>query len=361
MTGAEFKARFELAFDKPYSSYFDDTELNRLAQYSLYNIVERDYRSLQTQKQYDEITNLIKTNIPVTLKSQMFHTSYLPITNVTVIGTTVTITTGRPHYIDLGDNIDVSSVAGDVVTDINGSYAVTGTPTSTTFTYTSTAPVITNYSAGSGKVQTDGAMLTDYYHYFAIKATVGSSYTADVTNIVQNDAGAYADITCPGHNLREGDTFALTGVGGFLNANGTYTSSQYTIRNKNVIRLDNIFLIGTYTSGGVVTVVLNEWCVPYVSDQKINTLNNPSPYNPRVEVQNGTLKFFPSTVSSVLIDYMCTIPYEIDVTNTQDDLLLYYPQKFIDLLINELVVQASMQTRDFDFSQMSNQNQAQNP
>src|SRR3990167_11425581 len=95
MTGAEFKARFELAFDKPYSSYFDDTELNRLAQYSLYNIVERDYRSLQTQKQYDEITNLIKTNIPVTLKSQIFHTSYLPITNVTVVGTTVTITTGR--------------------------------------------------------------------------------------------------------------------------------------------------------------------------------------------------------------------------------------------------------------------------
>jgi hypothetical protein len=361
MTGAEFKAKFELAWDKPYSTYYDDTELNRLANYSLYNIVERDYRSLTTQKQYDEITNLIKTAVPVTLRDNLFHTSYLPIINVTEAGDTVTVTTGRPHYLDAGDSVTVSDVAGGTVTLINGTFTVLSTPSSTTFTYSSVGSAIIAYAAGSGKVQTSGFMLTDYYHYFAIKAIVPSAYSASVTNIVQNDAGFYADVTCPNHNLRTGDTFTLSGVSGFSNANGTYAPTQYTIRNKNVIRLTNITLLGTYSSGGAVTVVLSEWCTPYISDQKINTLNTPSVYNPRVETQQGTLRFYPTAVSSVQVDYMSTVPYAIDVTREDDNLLLYYSNKFLDIIITELVIQASASSRDFEFFQVENVNQSQNP
>ncbi len=295
MTGEEFKARFELAWDKPYSTYFDDTELNRIAEYSLYNIVERDYRNLQTQKQYDQVTNLIKTNIPITLRDQLFHTSYLPITNVTAVANVVTITTGRPHYIDAGDSVTVSSVAGGTVTAINITAVVATTPTATTFTYASVGAAIAGYLAGSGKVQT-GFMLTDYFHYFAIKATIPSTYTASITGI--NNTAAYFDVTCPNHNLRGGDTFTIAGVSGLTVVNGTWSPSQYTIRNKNVIRV-TATAVGTYTSGGVVTVVLSEWIVPYVSDQKINTLNIPSATNPRAETQNGTLKVFPSTATSV--------------------------------------------------------------
>lgn len=358
MTGVEFKARFELAWDKPYSSYFDDTELNRIAEYSLYNIVERDYRNLQTQKQYDQITNLIKTNIPITLRSQSFHTSYLPIINVVAAANVVTVTTARPHFLAIADSVVVSAVAGGTVTNINGTFAVATVPSSTTFTYASIGSVMTTYAAGSGKIQTPAFMLTDYYHYLAIKASVPSTYTANISAI--SNASTTIDVTCENHNLRSGDTFTIAGVVGIAAANGTWTSAQYTILNKNKIRITGTF-VGTYTSGGVVTVTMSEWIVPYFSDQKINTLNIPSATNPRVETQNGTLKVYPDTVTSVLIDYMATAPYLIDVTRTSDAIELYYPMKFIDLLIQEMVIEASAMSRDYENFQVQNADQSKNP
>lgn len=360
ISGFEFKRRLELSWDAAYSGYYDDTKMNRLISKAFYNIVERDYRTLQSQKQYDEISNLIKTGEAVTLRDSIFHTSLLPITNVSVAGSDVTITTARPHYMDLGDNITVSSVAGATVTNINGSFAVTAVPTSTTFSYASTTPAIVGYLAGSGSVATDGYMLSDYYHYFAIKTYAPLSYTASITNIVQNDAGGYTDVFCPNHNVRQGDAFTISGVLGTAAANGSWTSSAYTIRNKNVIRISSA-LLGTYISGGTLVVVVDEWATPYVSDSKISVLNNPSPTNTKVETQNGTLKFYPSSVSSVEVDYMTKLPYDIDVTRTNDDLTLYYSEKFLDLLVMESVLQASGDTRDDRRYQTSMQDIQMNP
>lgn len=345
ITGFEFKRRLELAWDNAYSGYYDDTKLNRLIDRSFYNIVERDYRGLQTQKQYDEITNLIKTGIPVTLRDNILHTSYLPITNVSTNGTTVTVTTARPHYIDVADNITIANVSGITVTLINGDFQVTGVPSATTFTYDSVGSVLTAYSAGSGYVETDGYMLSDYFHYLAIKTYSSSTYSANVTNVVSNFTSTYTDVTCSNHNVRKGDTITITNVSGIFAANGTFTPDQYTIINKNVIRL-LFFAAGAYTNGGVVNVVVDEWAAPFVSDTKISTLNTPTPRAPRVETARGTLKFYPSTISSVEVDYMTKLPYTIDVTRTADDLTLYYSDKFLELLITECVLQASAETRD---------------
>lgn len=344
MTGEEFKKRVELAWDKAYSAYYDNTKFNRLISYSLYNMVEKMYRNLSTQKQYDELSNFIKTGISATLRSNILHTSSLPITNVSVVGTTVTVTTARPHYFTASDVVDVANVAATSIAGINGSFTVTNVTTNT-FTYTDATAAITGYTAGSGDVTIGGFMLTDYFHYLAIKVYSRASSAAAITNISANATGGYTDVTAPNHNLRAGDTFVISDVASPVGANNTWEAGDYTIRNKNVVRINSV-LVGTYSGGGNLYLTHDEWAIPYTSDTKISTLNTPSVYEPRVETQLGTLRFYPSNTSSVAIDYMSTAPYTIDVTRTADNLLLYYSQKFLDRLLEEVVYNAAEETRD---------------
>lgn len=83
------------------------------------------------------------------------------ITNSARTGTTATITTSAAHLFRVGDEVVVS---GSTNAPLNGTYTITGAPTSTTFTYTTTTSgTITSASdSGTALVAANSWAVTDF-------------------------------------------------------------------------------------------------------------------------------------------------------------------------------------------------------
>lgn len=88
MTGLEFSNIFDLKIDKAYSGFLNPTKKNRLFKEALVLSIENKYKDLQSQKSYDEITMLIKTNQP-----------FAPVSNQVSLITTGTLVTDYEHLL----------------------------------------------------------------------------------------------------------------------------------------------------------------------------------------------------------------------------------------------------------------------
>jgi hypothetical protein len=65
MTGAEFYLQLQQKYDKAYSQYLDTTKANRLIKEGMYRLVDKICSVMDTQKEYDELSEMIKYNISV--------------------------------------------------------------------------------------------------------------------------------------------------------------------------------------------------------------------------------------------------------------------------------------------------------
>lgn len=80
MTGVEFYNQLQQKYDKAYSQYLDNAKANRLIKEAMYRLCDKLYSSLDTQKEYDELIEMIKNEVGVsvtsgkaTLPSDYFH------------------------------------------------------------------------------------------------------------------------------------------------------------------------------------------------------------------------------------------------------------------------------------------------
>jgi hypothetical protein len=87
--------------------------------------------------------------------SKSIETTSLSVTNKLASNNIVTITTSAPHYLQVGDEVSLSNVD----TNLNGTYTVAATPTSTTFTYAKTIPNITSAPVVDGIASYKSAVL----------------------------------------------------------------------------------------------------------------------------------------------------------------------------------------------------------
>lgn len=69
MTGQEFFNQLQQKYDKAYSQYLDNTKANRLIKEAMYRLVDKLYSGLDTQKEYDELIELIKNDVAVSVTS----------------------------------------------------------------------------------------------------------------------------------------------------------------------------------------------------------------------------------------------------------------------------------------------------
>lgn len=83
------------------------------------------------------------------------------VTNYARTGTTVTLTTGSAHNFETGDTVVVS---GLVENSLEGTYTVTGTPTDTTFTYTTSTSgnIASTPDSGAAVVYANGRLVSDF-------------------------------------------------------------------------------------------------------------------------------------------------------------------------------------------------------
>ena len=124
----------------------------------------------------------------------------LEVTNKALNSNVATITTATSHYLSTGETVTISGVDAT----FNGTYAVTGTPSATTFTYAKTASNVSSTSA-TGSAQMKGTESVKWIYATGsvdvhlgkpevVNDTLAQGY--DVSGN-QNDTVSYTHLTLP--------------------------------------------------------------------------------------------------------------------------------------------------------------------
>lgn len=363
MTGAEIKSQFEQKIDKAYSTYYDDPKLNRLFLEALISIVEDKYRGDDTQKESDELSDLIVTNKIFSLNNNRIYITPLQISGVTNVGLTVTVTSVLPHNLVVGDVVTISEVAG--ITNVNGTFTVVSTPTNATFTFTATTTPTGTYTTDTG-ILTYPKMITDYLHLLTLRAKFDDDNVPYVVSGATN-ASPIAVSTSKRNNFRDGEQVTISGVVGNTNANGTFYVKVYTP--KKFALYSDVYLQtavagnAAYVSGGQVSKIYYEYSKELVSDRKTSTFSKALPWEPRHEIAEKLIKVrpFDLTCQLIAVDYMRYPTKRIDVTDSVVDLDNYYTEKLQFLFIERAVEIFSTSAKDYNAAQFAQQDMVDNP
>lgn len=336
-TGQQFGQYLRQKIDQAYTGYFDSTKLNRAIDETFYRAVEKKYLELSTQKQYDEIRNLLTINFAVTLQGSKLYLDPLQLSSVSGSGT-VLIITKKPHYLLNNQSVTISGVQG--ITGVNGTFTASVlTPT----TFNITAVTAGLYMANTGIV-TPSNSIVDYAHYLFSRVKIyGTSIS--VSKVLTGSTTTITTTTS--HNLRTGDSVVIAGVVGVTGINQEHTSIVVLNSKKFTIGTTS----GTYASGGTVQLVNNQEVRFRRADQKGFVYTSAKNNEPKFEMGDGIIFYYPDTATQVTIDYVKKMPQVIDVNDNTIDLENWYPKKFLGYLSDEITLNLASQIRDNQLQQ----------
>ena len=364
MTGSEFSLIFDSKIDKAYSAFYNSTKKNRLFKEALLTSIEKKYRSMDTQKEYDEISTAIKTGVTYSLNSNTIATAPIQVSLVSAVTTTVTVTTFLPHNLAVGDSFTIAGVSGGI-TNINGTFTVTSVPSSTTFTYTAAGSPTGGYTLNTGYITYD-KMISDYLHLLTVKTKF--SLDLDLVDIESISNSSPILITINGqNNLRTGEQIYVSGVSGNTNANG-YSYIKKINRYKIALYSDAKLTTpvagnSNFFVGGSISRVFYNYATQQISDRKISVFNPPTVDYPSYEMGRNRIKFLPlaETCSEITIDYISNDIKFIVSTDTTIDLEQYYPAKFLYYVADEAANLFAQAVKDGELFQSSDFETKANP
>jgi len=196
-----------------------------------------------------------------------------------------------------------------------------------------------------------GRLLVDDFTYpYGHMLRMAFVYKTQISFTYSN--GVY---TSAAHTLRAGDILKLEGA---TTGNGDYTISK--------VRQGKFYLPLVYVDG-TLSLVRTVEASPLKSDWKKSTLSTPDIYSPKYEqtYDDGafiTKAFLLKPVPSyVIADYVTTLPYTINVTDSTTDIENYYSKKLIYRWIDECVITFTENVRDYQGRQMAVQTVIDNP
>lgn len=353
ISGLDLYKIFQLNIDMPFSGYVNTTKANRWFKDAYIKVIQNIYiERLNQQNAFDELSYLLSLNTVKTVNSgnTIYHTP-IPISNITNVGTTITVTTELPHNLLVGDGFVPSAIQGGTFTILNGLSEVVATVTnSTVFTYvTATAPTLT-YTAGTGVISPTNSF-SDYLHYLYAEATfISPYYTLSVTASTNTTP---IRITLNKRNkLRDADYVLIAGVTGNTTTNGR---RYYKFLNEKLGSLyQDINLTipisgsGTQTNTGTLSEIVTSPLKVILSDERGSIYGQPTILSPNI--QQGLLQFhiYPISVpcETVKMDYIRKPPMDIDVTNSTIDYERYYPVWFLYNIANEAARYFAFSARD---------------
>ncbi len=353
-----------------YTGYYSPVQLSlKLERAFIQAIHDIFVEGIQSTTPKDRLNSLINTNLSLSvINNNQFYVEPLAITNATY-STNWTITTFLPHNIMAGQAFVINGAAGFTSNNPNTTFASPFTAisvTANTITFSATAPGAGTYTANSGTMvgvgsqlyyNNNGIFTNDYWRFLTVKASfqIALNYYSDVrkwspvTPAIVSITGNNAPVVVTMNyytRLRNEDNVSITGVLGNTNANGTFylkqlNDTQYALYSDKYFQTP-IIGNGNYISGGVMNLIISKYCTPYLSDEKINTLNKPSVENPKYELANNLVKIYPSDiqVQSITMDYIrkpypiYSSGYLIDCTDNVINLENYYPKDFLTLITN---------------------------
>lgn len=364
ITGQILSRLLDEQVDKAYSGYLDPAKKNRLFNKAFTEVIEKKYRGLDTQQEYDELSNLIKIDQPFIPRNGFVATSPYLITSLVYNSVTglATVTTGTNHLIQVNDIIEVSGVLG-FTPPINGTFLVL-LITNNTIVFTAPAGATGAYVANSGKI-IGGPMIPNYHHFLSARCNYLISDRYINANIVAASNLAPIVIkTKQKTDLRTFQRVSISGVNGNTAANGVFFIKRYSY-DTFALYQDEALTIpvvgnGTYVNGGTIGSFLRRMATQLTPDSKGAPINRPNNFFPSYQVTDNKL-FFSPIPQGVSIDYISDIEYQIDVNDGVLDLSLIYPEKLLYRLVNDAARQFNLETRDLSQYNAQASETIQNP
>ena len=318
---------------------------------ALISSVEEQYRSLIEQKNFDNISAIIKLNKVFELNNNRINTAPIDIVNIIRIGNIFVIITSTPHNMQMGDGVILQNVQGlTTTTPINGTlYALTNFTLgpnvfSITTTYNAGA-----YVANTGQIISHQSLATqvekiavDYNHLLAVKAKFEQILPYGVSNITNTQPISIVLDTI-NNNIVSKETINVSGVLSNTNANGNFYVKK-TNRKTFTLYVDKDFATATSGNGdyqglAVIKRMFYNFAVPLISIEKISNYDDASQQIPLFERGDKQIKILPDdfVCSEITLDYISNAVIYIDVNNSVIDLTDTYPQEFLYLVISKAV------------------------
>jgi hypothetical protein len=94
VTGLDLKRLFEDKIDNSYSDYVSDPKMQRAFDNAFLRVIENKYRGLDTQKEFDELSELMVIDKTILINNNRFRTIPVPLRSVG--GTTFTFSAETP-------------------------------------------------------------------------------------------------------------------------------------------------------------------------------------------------------------------------------------------------------------------------
>lgn len=172
-----------------------------------------------------------------------------------------------------------------------------------------------------------------FSHIMAVKTVIeDATFRATLTNLLIETL-ATRIVLSRSSTLRSTEQVTLTDLGnGF---DGTYYVKQlsstvyelYTDFNLTIPAYNG----ASYQGTGTVKRVVSVYAMPNQSQEKIGILSTPTVNFPTYQMGNNklTVNAGGSVITSAILDYITTMPLDIDVTDSTDDLWEFYPMELL--------------------------------
>jgi hypothetical protein len=289
MTGLELKRIFDLQVDKDYTGYWDNIKLNRIFARALINAMEKIYRNLSEQGEYDELRGFIKVNR--TFTPATFNILYTDIT-----------ATATPNIQDYYHLLHVSAQFNEPLYNVNVVSA------------TNASPIVVTFS-GQNNIRTGDKL----FFSGAVGNTNlnGLRYPKKVKN---NVFALYLD-----------ENFQTTVTG-----NGAYTTLSASVARYWYEACQRYFSDRKNTQFGS----------PSASNPKFEQQNGTA-------LTPTMMLFHPLTLqcNQVSVDYISQPPQVIDVADNVIDLERWYDKTMLYLVVEQASLLAAQQIRDGELYQ----------
>ena len=348
-TGLDLSKLFDDKIDNSYSDYVSAPKKQRAFDNAFLRIIENKYRGMDTQKEFDELSELIVIDKEFDINNNRFRTVDVPVSSV-VTGATTTFNFGAEHNLIVGDTFVVADTIGG--TSVNGTFTVAASPTPTqvTSTTTLTSGAVT---ANTGSVSYN-KMLPDYLHLLAMKCRMYTNTAGEDVYRMYNGTPGTIEFFRP-IPLRDGERILVTELGANMDLPLVDTEAyvQRVSEFKYKLYSDEHLLTpvqvqGIYSTGTVVKEIEYSYGKYYPSDRRISHLGLPTIEEPKYNQSENFFKVFPTEhkCDKVTVDYVSLPDINISVTDTVLDLENFYSQTLLYRLTDEAVKMFYQETRD---------------
>lgn len=369
VTGLDLSKLFDDKIDNSYSDYVSVPKKQRAFDNAFLRIIENKYRGMDTQKEFDELSELMVIDEFLVINNNRFRTTPVPIASATAGGV---FTFSAEHNLIAGDQFTVQGPTG--YPNLGDTFTVVAVTSPTVVDVATPITAITDADNGSivTVAQTTGyrSMLGDYLHVLAIEAYMYESDEAIPIYKGYPGTPGVIEFFRP-TKLRDKDlmfAYLFQTVPTDFNFAVVKQVSEFKYEVYAAVYPFNFNTPVTLNQAQIDSIVdiaqveVN-WAKYLQSDRRISKSGEPSIDEPRFNQHKNFILMHPqgAVCRAVKVDYIRKPEVAIDVSDDVRDLSLFYSEILLNRLTDEAVKMFYQEVRDPNQYQVADREMLDNP